>query len=330
MARFLVTGATGFIGQHLIAHLLAAQHSVRRALRRPAHAVAGVHDVLVGEVDDQTDWRHALETVDVVVHLAARVHVFREVAPDPLEANRKINVRGTACLARAAATAGISRFVLLSSAGVHGLSAEPTVFTEGSPPAPHTAYAQSKWEGEQGLHEVAAETGLLACVLRPPLVYGPGDLGNFMRLVRLVDRRVPLPLSAVRNRRSLLFVGNLCSAILACAMHASANGRTYLVRDGQDMSTSDLIRLIAKGLGGKPVRLFPCPPGVLRAGAALLGRSAAMTALLASQALDDTAIRDELGWFPPWSLEQGLAVTLEWYRAGSHRAGIAAQLSRRA
>jgi nucleoside-diphosphate-sugar epimerase len=315
MARFLVTGATGFIGQHLVAHLRAADHSVRRGLRRAAAAVPGVQDLLVGEINERTDWRRALDAVDVVVHLAARVHVFREAARDPLEANRETNVHGTARLARESASAGVGRFVFLSSAGVHGLSAQPVVRTETTSPAPHTAYAQSKWEGEKALRAVAVETGLSTCVLRPPLVYGPGDPGNFMRLVRLVERGLPLPFAAVHNRRSFLFVSNLCSAIAACAMDSRANDRSYLVRDGQDVSTPELIGLIAKGLGRQHARLFPCPPGMLRAGAALLGRSAAMTALLASQALDDSAIRAELGWKPRWSMEEGLRQTVDWYKS---------------
>jgi nucleoside-diphosphate-sugar epimerase len=283
-------------------------------LRREAGPLLGIEDIAVGNVNGRTEWGPALEGIDAVVHLAARVHVLHETAVDALAAFRETNVHGTERLARAAAAAGVGRFVLLSSAGVHGLVTHPAALTEAAPVAPHTAYAQSKWEGELALREAANGTGLSVCVLRPPLVYGPGDPGNLSRLVRLVASGVPLPLASVRNRRSLVYVRNLCSAIAACALHRAAGSRTYLVRDGRDVSTPELIALIAKGLGRR-ARLFPVPPPVLQAAAAVLGQRAAMSALLGSLALDDRAIRAEVGWQPRWSLEEGLRETMDWYRA---------------
>jgi nucleoside-diphosphate-sugar epimerase len=319
MPTFLVTGATGFIGRRLVTELAQAGHRVRRALRHQDQPLPGTEDVLVGAVDGGTDWRTALQGIEIVVHLAARVHVFRETARDPPAVFRETNVRGTERLARAAAAAGVGRLVFLSSAGVHGLLPHASAVKEAAPTAPHTAYARSKWEAEQALREVARGAGLSVCVLRPPLVYGPGDPGNLMRLVSLVARGVPLPFASVRNRRSLLYVGNLSSAIVACALHPAADSRTYFVRDGKDVSTPELIELIAKNLSRPHARLFPVPPALLQAGATVLGQRAAMSALLDSLALDDSAIRAELGWRPRWSLEEGLRETLDWYKSVSPR-----------
>ncbi len=319
MPTFLVTGATGFIGRRLVTELAQAGHRVRRALRHRDQALPGIEDVLVGAVDGGTDWTAALQGIEVVAHLAARVHVLRETARDPSAAFRETNVRGTERLARAAAAGGVGRFVFLSSAGVHGLSPHTSALAEAAPMAPHTAYAQSKWEAEQAFREVASRTGLSACVLRAPLVYGPGDPGNLMRLVSLVARGVPLPLASVRNRRSFLYVGNLSSAIVASALHPAADSRTYFVRDGKDVSTPELIELIAKGLSRPQARLFPVPPALLQAAATAFGQRAAMSALLGSLALDDSAIRAELGWRPRWSLEEGLRETVNWYKSGSPR-----------
>lgn len=302
MNLILVTGSSGFVGRAVCTEL------ARRGLVfRPA--VRGVGEggaVCVGEIDADTNWRAALDGCDTVIHLAARVHMMRETATDPLAAFRRVNVEGTLNLARQAVAAGVRRFVFVSSLKVCG---EVGGYTAAMVPAPADAYAQSKHEAEQGLHALAATSGLEIVVLRPPLVYGPGVGANFARLLRAVTRGLPLPLSSVANRRSLVYVGNLADAIVRCIKHPAAAGRTYLVGDDDDVSTPELIRRLAQ-VSGRPARLFPFPPGLLRLLAALLGRQSAAERVLGSLYIADTALRDELGWHPPFSLDEGLQMTV--------------------
>jgi len=266
---------------------------------------------VVGEIDGTTDWREALHGVHAVVHLAARVHVMRDVAADPLAQYRAVNVDGTLNLARQAAAAGVRRFVFISSIKVNG-EERAAAYTEADTPAPEDAYALSKWEAEQGLRQIAAQTGLEVVILRPPLVYGPGVGANFLALMHAVARGIPLPLGAIDNRRSLIFVGNLADAILCCLEHPAAAGKTFLISDGEDVSTPALVRRMAAALG-RPARLVALPIPVLRAAAALVGKSALAIRLLDSLTIDGTAIRHTLGWSPPFTLDEGLRETAAWY-----------------
>ena len=314
METVLVTGANGFIGRALCGVLAASGRRVRKAVRMP---VPGLPDaVVVGDIGPDTDWRTALEGVSGVVHLAARTHVLRETATDPLAAYRKINVSGTERLARSAAAGGIRRLVIVSSVKVSGERTEERPFTEDGAPRPEDAYGVSKWEGEQALSRIAAETGLEVVALRPPLVYGPGVKGNFLRLMNLVARGVPLPLGAVDNRRSLIYTGNLAGAIVKALDAPQAAGRTYLVSDGEDVSTPDLVRGLARALGVKP-RLLSLPLSALDRGARLAGRRAEFVRLTSSLQVDSSRIRRELDWRPPFTLAQGLELTAKWYHARS-------------
>ena len=314
METVLVTGANGFIGWALCGVLAASGRRVRKAVRMP---VPGLPDaVVVGDIGPDTDWRTALEGVSGVVHLAARTHVLRETATDPLAAYRKINVSGTERLARSAAAGGIRRLVIVSSVKVSGERTEERPFTEDGAPRPEDAYGVSKWEAEQALSRIAAETGLEVVVLRPPLVYGPGVKGNFLRLMNLVARGVPLPLGAVDNRRSLIYTGNLAGAIVKALDAPQAAGRTYLVSDGEDVSTPDLVRGLARALGVKP-RLLSLPLSALDRGARLAGRRAEFVRLTSSLQVDSSRIRRELDWRPPFTLAQGLELTAKWYHARS-------------
>ena len=314
METVLVTGANGFIGWALCGVLAASGRRVRKAVRMP---VPGLPDaVVVGDIGPDTDWRTALEGVSGVVHLAARTHVLRETATDPLAAYRKINVSGTERLARSAAAGGIRRLVIVSSVKVSGERTEERPFTEDGAPRPEDAYGVSKWEAEQALFRIAAETGLEVVVLRPPLVYGPGVKGNFLRLMNLVARGVPLPLGAVDNRRSLIYTGNLAGAIVKALDAPQAAGRTYLVSDGEDVSTPDLVRGLARALGVKP-RLLSLPLSALDLGARLAGRRAEFVRLTSSLQVDSSRIQRELGWRPPFTLAQGLELTAKWYHARS-------------
>lgn len=314
MKRVLVTGATGFVGRALCQDLTRRGWEVRPAVRNEARLPGSGEPCIVGDIGPDTDWADALEGVDAVVHLAARVHVMRECDRDPLASFRQTNVEGTLRLARAAARAGVGRFVFLSSVKALGDATPSGPLTDASSPNPQDPYGISKCEAEMGLRRIAAEFGLKVVILRPPLVYGPEVKGNFRSLLKLVDWRVPLPLKAVANRRSLLYLGNLIDAIALCLENPAAANRSYLLRDGEDLSVGELVRRLAEALGrGAP--LFAVPERVLRLMAAGLGRGAEAGRLLDSLTVDDRGIRGELGWKPPFSVEQGLAATAEWYRA---------------
>lgn len=314
----LVTGANGFVGQALCEEALVQGFRVGGATRT-ACDLNGTENIVVGDLDGFTNWKAALQGVDVVVHLAARVHVMKDTSADPLAEFRKVNVQGTENLARQAARAGIRRLVYVSSIKVNGEGTSgPQGYSECDVPAPEDAYGISKWEAEQALHRVAQETGLEVVVVRPPLVYGPGVKGNFISLLAAVGKGIPLPLAGADNARSLVYVGNLVDALIACATHPAATGQTYLVSDGESVSTATLVEKIAGALDRRS-RSFYFPPVLMRAAAALLGRSAQIDRLFGSLRVDDEKIRRELGWVPPYTLEQGLRATAEWYRGQTPR-----------
>jgi nucleoside-diphosphate-sugar epimerase len=315
--RVLVTGADGFVGQTLLPALARAGHAVRAAVRAPrvGRLFPGI---AVGDIGPATDWSAALEDIEGVIHLAGRAHVMREATADPLAPYRRVNVEGTRRLAMAAAAAGVRRFVFVSSIKVNGERTGDRPFTAADRPCPEDAYGLSKWEAEQVLGESAVAGGMETVVLRPPLVYGPGVKGNFLSLLRLCDRGWPLPLGAVRNARSLVYVGNLADALVGTLGHPAASGRTFLVKDGEDVSVPELVRRIAAALG-RPARLLPVPPAILRAGAAMAGRSGAAARLLGSLTVDDRPIREILAWQPPFSMLEGLRETAAWFRSSSPR-----------
>jgi len=307
----LVTGATGFVGDVLLRSLLGAGAPVRAALRAPSPAMAAAHPsvvpVVVGDLAADCHWDEALEGVDCVFHLAARVHVMNDAAADPLAAFRAANVEGTARLAEAAARAGVRRLVFASSIKVNGESTLPGYpFGAHSPSQPVDPYGISKLEAEQRLRQIAAATGLELVTLRPVLMYGPGVKGNLERLVRWVRRGVPLPFASVDNRRSLLSVDNFVDALQVAATHPLAAGGTFLVADGEDLSTPELVRRIARAVCSRP-HLLPVPPGLLQAAASALGRGAEVSRLIGSLQVDASLLRDRLGWRPPVSVDEGLA-----------------------
>lgn len=313
MSRFLVTGASGFIGHHLVPALRQRGYPVTQAVRCRASLEESSGGIFaVGDIGPDTDWDAALNQVDVVVHLAARVHVLKESATDPSREFRVANVLGTERLARCAVAKGVRRLVYLSSIGVNGNQSGLKIFTEQDEPCPYDAYTISKWEAEEALRAVAIETGLEIVILRPPLVYGAGNPGNFLRLLELVSSGWPLPLRAFNNRRSLIFVGNLVDAIIHCAVHPDAAGQTYLVRDGEDISTSGLVQRLAE-LMRRSSRLFSFPPSLLRSMVMVIGKCDAIDRLLNPFALDDSKIRTTLGWQPPFTLADGLKETVSWF-----------------
>jgi len=311
MIRVLVTGANGFIGRALCRRLLDAGFNVKGAVRSSAAAAglpAEAEVAVVGDIDERTDWQEALAGVDVVVHLAARVHVMQETAQDPLTAFREVNVLGTERLARQAAAQGVRRLVFLSSIKVNGeCTAIP--FSADQPAAPQDAYGISKWQAEQILHDISETTHLQIVVIRPPLVYGPGVRGNFRRLLKLVERGLPLPFASIDNRRSLVNVDNLCDLLALCIEHPKAPGEVFLVSDNQDLATPELIRTMA-GVLGRPARLLPFPVGWLHGLAGLLGRRQEMQRLTGSLQVDIGKTMVTLHWQPRHSLAQGIAKAL--------------------
>ncbi len=311
----LITGANGFVGQPLCAALLAQGWRVKGALRSPHQLGAGLEPVIVGEIDGETDWTNALSGVDVVLHLAARVHVMKDDSIDPLAEFLKVNLHGTTNLARQAAKTGVKRLVYISSIKVNGESTGLNQsFSESDSADPQDPYGVSKWQAEQALQQISQETGLEIVIVRLPLVYGPGVKGNFISLLSAIDKGVPLPLAGANNARSLIYVGNLVDALSVCAKHPAAAGQTFLVSDGEDVSTAMLVEKIARVLG-RSNRAFYFPPVLMRAAGMVLGRSAQIDRLFDSLRVNSGKIRNQLSWFAPYTLEQGLRATADWYRS---------------
>lgn len=272
-----------------------------------------VSRVTVGEISPATDWSLALADIDVVVHLAGRAHVLEENSSNPLSEFRRINTEGTLHLARAAENTGIKRFVFISSIGVLGNQSNAP-FTENDIPAPMRPFAISKLEAEQGLLEIAAKSDMEVVILRPPLVYGPYAPGNFCRLLSLVSKALPLPFGALHNKRSFVALDNLVDLIVRCIDHPAAANETFLVADGEDISSSELVRCIGRALG-KPVRLVPVPEVLLKVLAVMSGRREELQGLCGSLQVDISKARELLGWEPPVSLEDGLKKAAEAFES---------------
>ncbi|WP_421911066.1 UDP-glucose 4-epimerase family protein [Marinobacter sp.] len=302
----LVTGATGFVGGPLITRLAAEPGFEVWGAARAKRGDSPFAFIAVGEIDGDTDWSEALQGQRVVVHAAARAHIMDDSAADPLTEFRRVNVGGTLNLARQAAEAGIRRFVFISSIKVNG---EQTVsgkcFTASDTPAPEDPYGTSKLEAEQGLQQIAQETGMEVVIIRPPLIYGPGVKGNFSSMNKLVSTGFPLPLGAIHNKRSLIALDNLVDLIVTCIDHPSAANQVFLAGDGEDLSTSELLRRVGIAMG-KPARLLPVPAALLQFGATVLGKKAMAQRLLGSLQVDISKTRHMLDWEPPVSVDEGL------------------------
>lgn len=310
--RVVVTGANGFVGAALLNVLRNQGHEVVPCVR-----LGGVlaEAIAVGEINAKTDWTNVLAACDVVIHLAARVHIMNDKASDPAEAYRATNVDGTLALARQAAVAGVKRFIFLSSIKVLGeLTLPGRPFTSKDIPAPQDAYAASKLEAEMALREMAGRTGIELVIIRPPLVYGPGVRANFRALMSAVKCGAPVPLAAVDNRRSLLALDNLVDLIAICVPHPAAVGQTFLVSDDADLSTPELVRRLGRAMG-RPPRLFWAPIWLLQMSAALLGMRAAMQRLTGTMQIDIAATRERLGWSPPISVDEGLRRAVAGFKA---------------
>jgi nucleoside-diphosphate-sugar epimerase len=312
MTSVLVTGATGFIGSHLLPALLTSSWEIKVAVRQtPAQVIPNVVYLPVGEIGGNTDWQDSLQGINVVVHLAARAHQLNDTHPNPEQVFQEVNTLGTTRLVTEAITAGVEHFIFVSSIGAMTTSSE-SLLTESSLCHPNTPYGRSKLDAEQALISLANNSPMAWTILRPPLIYGPRNPGNMERLFKLVRTGIPLPLGAIRNRRSLLYVGNFVDMIMICIKNTKAKNQIFLVSDGQDLSTPELINYIAQAMG-KKLLLFPVSPNLLTTLAKPFGKEDIINRLIGSLFIDNRKIRTDLGWVPPFTLTQGLQDLARWY-----------------
>jgi nucleoside-diphosphate-sugar epimerase len=313
--RVLLTGGTGFVGVPLCEALAGAACVVRVALRKAMPLPAGAAEsAVVGDISSRTEWGEALANVDVVVHAAARAHVLHD-SPQNEDLYFETNARGTERLARDAACAGVRRMVFLSSIKVNGEATSSQPYRALDEPRPQDAYGRSKLAAESSVREAGAASSMQTVIVRPPLVYGPGVKANFLRLLDWVWHGRPIPLGMVRNTRSLISVWNLCDFIVLASRHPDAASDTWLVSDGEDLSTAMLVSRIGRAMG-KSVRLVPVPPALLLLAGSALGRRSEVQRLCGSLAVDASPADLRLGWRPPLTLDQSLARTAAWYIAG--------------
>lgn len=303
----LVTGGSGFVGSAVIKRLNRENRAVLAAGRQGQDAGLPVETVRLPSLSELGPLNERLNSIETIVHCAARAHIMKDEMADPLAEYRKVNVEGTLNLAHQAAVAGVRRFVFISSIKVNGeqtplgrpYSAEDVA-------APEDPYGVSKREAEQALQQLAEDTGMELVIIRPPLVYGPGVKGNFASMIRLVEKGVPMPLGAVHNKRSLVGLDNLVDLIIMCIDHPAAANQVFLAGDGHDLSTTELLRGVAEAVG-RPIRLIPVPEGLLMFAASVLGKKAMAQRLLGSLQVDISKARNVLGWQPPVSVDEGLA-----------------------
>ena len=314
MPRILITGATGLVGRALCPLLAEAGYRLRAALREDAQLPGCIAEkAVVGDIGAATEWERALADVDMVLHAAARAHVPDD-SPENLNLYEAVNAHGTRQLAQAAVLAGVQRFVYLSSIKVNGDATVQRPYAASDLPNPVDSYGKSKLQGERYLQLATAGSSMEPVIVRPPLVYGPGVRANFLRLMRWVDREYPLPFGAVCNRRSLVSVWNLNALIVKLLVHPQAAGAVWLVNDGEDLSTPELVRRIARAMGRR-AHLPRVPPLLLRACANVAGRTAELSRLTGSLVVDASPARKLLDWRPALGVDEGLARTAAWYRA---------------
>jgi nucleoside-diphosphate-sugar epimerase len=302
----LVTGSNGFVGRELCRTLRAGGAIVRAAVRKDA----GEGHVEVGDLNGTTDWRAVLKGCDVVFHLAARVHVMADEDKDPLRAYREVNLDGTLNLARQAIDAGVKRFVFVSSVKVNGESTTTQPFRASDVPMPCDPYGQSKMEAEQALQQLAHDTGLEVVIVRPPLVYGPGVKANFLSLIKLVQKGVPLPFGKIHNFRSMVALDNLVDLLIVCASHPNAPGNIFMVSDGADMGIKELVTRIASSMN-KQLLLVPVPVGLMVGAAKLLGKQSVVDRLLGSLQVDIANTQATLEWHPVVTPQAAIDKTVE-------------------
>ena len=313
--NLLVTGATGFLGQAVCEALVAPPgNHVLGTSRSATTGNNGVRLMAVGDISASTDWTAALQGVEVVVHIAARLNLASDTSPDPLAEYRRTNLDGTLTLARQALAAGVRRFIFISSVGVNGSVTTGMPFDESSLPVPDGDYARSKFEAEEGLRALVQGAAMDVVIIRPPLIYAAHARRNFPRLLKLVDSGLPLPFAMLDNRRSMVALENLVDFIVLCTHHTAAGNQLFLISDGEDASTAQIVRYLAASMG-RTARLLPVPDGLMRWGATLVGKQNMYTTLCASLQVDSGKARRLLGWVPPLTLEQALYKTGRAFKA---------------
>jgi nucleoside-diphosphate-sugar epimerase len=312
--NILITGATGFVGRPLCDRLIVQKKSVSATIRNVSDKERLPREIKPIGINSLSDAlpREQLADIEIVIYLAARVHQMNDNSPNALDAYREINTKAAISLAKQAAEHGIRRFIYLSSIKVNGEGISHP-YSEKDTPAPTDPYGQSKWESEQELLKLAQETGLEVVIIRPPLIYGPNVKANFLQLLKTIDKSIPLPFGAINNARSILYVGNLVDAIATCLDHPNAKNQTFIVSDGEDLSTTDLIRRLGKALGKFPL-LLPVPRDLIRLATKLLGKADIGDRLLGSLQVDSSKIRQMLDWKPPYTVDQGLQATADWFK----------------
>ena len=302
----MITGASGFLGSRLT-QAFPSTSSIKLTVtaRRPLPVDNGIL-VNVGQIDKFTDWSTALRNQNTIIHTAARTHIMNDSAENTLSEYRKVNVDGTLNLARQSAVTGVKRFIFISSIKVNGEQSAPgKPFNAKDEPKPKDSYGISKWEAEQGLQQIAKETDMEVVIIRPPLVYGPGVKGTFASLISLMGSGLPLPLGAIHNQRSMIALDNLVDLIITCIDHPDAANQVLLASDGQDLSTTDLLRGLARAMD-RPSRLLPVPDVLLALGASVMRKRPITDRMLGSLQVDISNTRDLLNWSPPISVDEGL------------------------
>ena len=306
----MITGASGFVGSALLNAL-----NGKNFIAVPVYRQAYNNAACISDINKDTDWSSALENIDVIIHSAARVHIMAETHHDPLTEFRKVNVDGTLNLARQAEKNGVKRFIFLSSIKVNGESTfQGNAFTEHVREIPEDPYSLSKYEAESGLREISDKTGMEVVIIRPPLVYGPNVKANFLNLMKLADTGIPLPFSAINNKRSMVYVENLVAFIIKCIDHHAAANQTFLISDGEDVSLAALLRMMRMALG-RPARLFTVPTVLFHVAGRFTGKTAVVDRLIGDLQVESSKARELLAWMPPFSVKQSINTTIAAYLA---------------
>lgn len=314
MTKVLLTGGSGFLGGGILNRLILDGFPATTVVRRTLDGFPkAIQKEIKSSFDGEVDWSGCLASQEVVIHCAARAHVLRDMAVDPVAEFRNVNVNATLKLARQSLEAGVRRFIFISSIGVNGAQTSSAPFTERSEPLPHADYALSKFEAEQGLRKLVKGTGMELVIVRPPLVYASHAPGNFQRLLKLVSMGLPLPFASVRNQRSMIALESLVDFITRCIDHPAAANELFLISDGIDFSTAEIVRYLAAGMGRKAC-LLPMSDGLMRWGSRLLGKEGMYAQLCGSLVIDSSKARNLLGWTPPVTPEKALFKAGQDYR----------------